>query len=270
MKESCLPITPSFPSIWFTIDIETLRDTNFQIRWKDQPELDYESLLNEWIELCNQYCITATCFILGNFAERYPNLVRMLSEKGHEIACHGLTHDLVYQLPFEQWKQETRKARDKLQELTGQPIKGYRSPSWSLPFEKRYYVALAEIGFEYSSSYFPFKNYLYGNSIDRKKPFKIHTDFGSITEIPVPKCLIPFSGGLYLRVLPSWAIRYLSSHLLKRGFSPIAYIHPYELSGKDLIKEYRHHLHWNLEVALAFYGTRSVIGKLHHLAKASL
>lgn len=215
--------------LWLTIDVEVLTDANFGITPKKSLAIDYERLVENWIELCASHNVTSTAFVLGSFAKKYPQAVRNLQRHGHEIACHGLVHDLVYQTPFEIWKSQISDAKKILEDTTGAQVSGYRSPSWSLPFEKRYYEALIETGFAYSSSYFPFKTYMYGNSIDKKHPFVVTTKAGKITEIPVPKYLIPFSGGFYLRILPLPIIEFLLKRLIQTEIKPILYTHPYEL-----------------------------------------
>ena len=224
-----LPKSYKEAKIWPTIDVEELEDANFGIRKKEALDIDYEKIIMEWIELCRRHHTSSCAFVLGNFAKKYPKAVKRLAQNGHEIACHGLNHELVYNIPFKRWVEETKEAKKILEDITGQKVEGYRSPSWSMPFEKRYYEALVYMGFKFSSSYFPFKTYMYGNEIDKKRPFKIFTQKGVITEIPVPKNVIPFSGGFYFRILPYAVTRYLFADLMKKGIKPIIYTHPYEL-----------------------------------------
>ncbi|NPA03344.1 MAG: DUF3473 domain-containing protein [Epsilonproteobacteria bacterium] len=215
--------------IWLTIDVEKVEDANFGITPKKPLNIDYPKIIEDWINLCEKHQVKSTAFVLGSFAKEYPQVVKRLKEAGHEIASHGLRHELVYKLEFKEWKKETLEAKKLLEDLIGDEVKGYRSPSWTLPFKREYYEALVELGFSYSSSYFPFKTYMYGNSIDKKQPFTIYTPSGEITEIPIPKQLIPFSGGFYMRILPFWLIKILFSSLIASGHKPIIYTHPYEL-----------------------------------------
>ncbi len=224
-----LPNNYRFFPIWLTIDVERIEDANFGITPKNKLHIDYPDLIHRWIEMCERHGYSSTAFVLGSFAKKFPQAVKALQQAGHEIACHGLHHDLVYTLDFEKWKEQTLLAKNILQEITGEEIKGYRSPSWTLPFAKRYYETLVQMGFSYSSSYFPFKTYMYGHTIDKKKPFIISTDSGPITEIPIPKAFIPFSGGFYMRILPLFVTKTLFGSLIKRGYKPIIYTHPYEL-----------------------------------------
>ena len=85
--------------IWWTIDVEELEDSNFILTKTKDFELDYEQLINKWLDFCQDNHITSTAFVLGNFAKKYPHIIKKIA-KNHEIACHGLTHELVYNLEY--------------------------------------------------------------------------------------------------------------------------------------------------------------------------
>jgi len=254
--------------LWLTIDVEELVDSNFNLLNKKSINLDYEVLLNNWLRLCNHNNYKSTAFVLGSFAKKYPHLIKKLSNAGHEIASHGLTHDLVYDISFEKWNNSIIQSKNILEDITGRNIIGYRSASWSLPFEKSYYEALVDAGYSYSSSYFPLKTYLYGNSIDKKHPFEVHTKSGKITEIPVPKLGIPYSGGFYLRMFPSFLQKLLISKLINRGIKPVIYIHPYELIDNDyILKFYFQYFKKNIDFFLAFGATSKPLNDIEELFK---
>src|SRR2546425_160084 len=90
-----------------TLDVEDWEHANFsQLRGKEDEvaasvrERRYGMDRNTdlWIELLGRAGATSTCFVLGQFAERYPDAVRRLARAGHEIASHGATHDLIYEM----------------------------------------------------------------------------------------------------------------------------------------------------------------------------
>lgn len=250
--------------IWLTIDIEELGDTNFNLKWtKGYPNLNYEFLLGRWQELCSQWQTTSTCFVLGSFAKKHPQVISSLSAAGHEIASHGYTHDLVYEMEFDSWTESLISSKKLLEDITGQQVLGYRSASWSLPFEKRYYDRLCQCGYRYSSSYFPFKTYMYGHEIDKKLPFDVYTESGIIREIPLLKHISPFSGGFYLRILPTLLQRFLIGQCQKKMYKPIVYIHPYELSDESLGIKYFKQAKLDINYLLAFLGTGSVLKKIN-------
>lgn len=245
--------------IWLTIDVEEITDMNFHIKWKQSPDINYELRIDTFIELCKNH--KATAFVLGSFAKKYPHLVKKLSDNNIEIACHGYNHELVYKQSIKQWGEELSWAKTLLEQITGRSVKGYRSPSWSMPFEKQYYEKLVKLGFSYSSSYFPMKNYMYGNSVNKKQYFNVYTSSGVIEERPIVKNIIPFSGGFYLRVLPLWFLKIL----FKYTKNPIVYIHPYELEDKNMLFLQKEYAGFNLDYVLAFYATSSTKNKLRYI-----
>jgi len=247
--------------IWVTLDVEKVTDMNFNVKWETDPNIDYEKSIDQFINLSQGHKTTA--FVLGSFAKKFPHIIKKLSNSGVEIACHGLKHDLVYKQSFEQWLCELKEAKQILEEITQKKVKGYRSPSWSMPFEKKYYRELVKAGFTYSSSYFPMKNYMYGNSINKKESFKIYTDSGVIEEHPIPKIFLPFSGGFYLRILPLWLLKLL----FKKTKNPISYIRPYELIDQNLIKFFKNYTSFNIDFFLAFYATSPAKNKIRDILK---
>lgn len=253
--------------VWLTIDIEEIDDSNFNINWHNKPDLDYHNIIENWIALCDKMGVKSTCFILGSFALKHPELVLNLYNNGHEIASHGLDHSLVHKQQFEDWVYSIRESKRIIEEIIDDKIFGYRSASWSLPFEKKYYDELVKNGYVYSSSYFPFKTYMYGNTIDKKEPFEITTKSGTISEYPVLKNRTPYSGGFYLRVLPLFVCKYLFQNSIKKGLKPIVYIHPYELLNVNLINYFRNFFNINLDFILAFYSTSRPIKKIEKLLK---
>ncbi len=257
--------------IWLTMDVEQLHDANFGVKQRFDPRIDYERIIDEWIEHSDTLGIKSTCFVLGNFAQKFPHAVEKLARHGHEIASHGLTHDLIYQQPFDTFVHSIQESKKILEDIVQTPVKGYRSASWSLPFEKKYYEALINAGYRYSSSYFPFKTYMYGNSIDRKSPFEITTQSGTIREIPLLKSSLPFSGGFYLRVLPLWLHKLLMRSLMDKGHKPIIYTHPYEMTGSYLLASMREAVSIDMAYILAFAETspsRQKLAKLMRYAKS--
>jgi len=262
------PINYQKYSSWFTIDVEELSDTNFNLIKKRTLELNYETLVNNWLQVCKKYNYKSTAFVLGSFALKYPNVIKKLSDAGHEISSHGLNHNLVSKIEFYEWKNSISESKKILEDITGKEVNGYRAASWSLPFETHYYETLVELGYKYSSSYFPLKTYLYGNSIDKKHPFEIHTKSGKITEIPVPKLGIPYSGGFYLRMFPSFLQKLLISKLINKGIKPVIYIHPYELIDNDyILKFYFQYFKKNIDFFLAFGATSRPLNDIEELLK---
>ena len=107
--------------------------------------------------------VQGTFFVLGWIAERYPGLVRRIQKLGHEIACHGYAHRLIYTQSKEEFRQDIRKAKAILEDITGSEVTGYRAPSYSITNRSQWaFEVLVEEGFKYDSSIFPIRHDFYG------------------------------------------------------------------------------------------------------------
>lgn len=116
--------------------------------WDKWPTRVEENTL-KLLDLFEQRKIKCTFFVLGWVAERFPELIRKLSEQGHEIASHGYSHQLVYTQTPEVFREETKKSKDILEQITQQPILGYRAASYSITRKSLWALdILDELGFE--------------------------------------------------------------------------------------------------------------------------
>src|SRR2546422_8867583 len=81
-----------------------------QSRWSSLPSRVEPQ--TQWIlGLLAERGVECTFFVLGWVAERYPRLIRSIAEAGHEIACHGYAHHLIYDLSPSQVREDTTRAR---------------------------------------------------------------------------------------------------------------------------------------------------------------
>jgi polysaccharide deacetylase family protein (PEP-CTERM system associated) len=118
--------------------------------------------------------VKATFFVLGWIAERYPGLVRRIQKEGHEIACHGYAHKLIYTQSKEEFRQDIRKAKGILEDITGSEVIGYRAPSYSITNKSQWaFEVLVEEGFKYDSSVFPIRHDFYGMPDAPRFPFVV-------------------------------------------------------------------------------------------------
>lgn len=190
------------------------------------------------LELFDRHRVTATFFVLGEVAEREPDLVREIAGRGHEIACHGLHHVDADLLGPERFGDELAVARKTLDTLSPQPVIGYRAPNllvrdWMIP-------SLREQGFRYDASVCTARSLLgkdYGHQHVAVNPYRFGQRFsqpdpeGDLVEIPVPVfpgIRLPAATGIMTRVLgKAWTLTALRSAL--RTGDAQYYFHPYEL-----------------------------------------
>lgn len=182
----------------------------------------------------------ATCFILGWVAEKYPSLVREIVAAGHEPACHSYWHRLIYRLTPEEFREDTRRAKDVIEQAAGRAVIGYRAPTFSVTHRSLWALdVLAELGFEYDSSVFPIRHDLYGMP-DYSRFAASHSGHGHrLVEFPMSTFRLlgnnfPVGGGGYLRIFPLWYTRFGFSRINRGENQPvIVYFHPWELDAEQ-------------------------------------
>ena len=127
--------------------------------------------------------VKATFFVLGWIAERYPGLVRRIQQEGHEIACHGYAHKRIYTQSKEEFRQDVKRAKSILEDITGNEVMGYRAPNYSITNKSRWaFEVLIEEGFKYDSSIFPIRHDFYGMPNAPRFPFIVSLNEASNLE----------------------------------------------------------------------------------------
>lgn len=205
------------------------------------------------LDALDRHYIKATFFVLGWTAERNPDLVKDIMTGGHHIGCHSYQHRLIYNLSPNEFREDTRRAKDVLEEITGKPVLGYRAPSYSITSQSLWaYGILEDLGFEFSSSVFPIYHDRYG--IPDAPRFKFKVPGHDIIEYPISTVRflgrnIPVSGGGYFRIFPYRFIRMGLSRINKRENQPfVFFIHPWEtdpeqpkMKGAGPVSKFRHY-----------------------------
>lgn len=214
---------------------------------------------NKLLGIFDQFGVKATFFVLGWVAERHPALVREISDRGHEVACHGYSHRLVYEQTPKEFHEETLHAKNILEGITGNAVHGYRAASYSIVRESLWALdILQELGFTYDSSIFPVHHDRYGIPDAERVPHRLCTPEGKfIVEWPLATAnffgyRLPVAGGGYFRLLPYWFSRWGLASINRREQLPFNfYLHPWEIDPAQpripasLLSRFRHYT--NLE-----------------------
>jgi polysaccharide deacetylase family protein (PEP-CTERM system associated) len=187
------------------------------------------------LELLERAGVHATFFVLGRVAERHPEIIREIAAHGHELATHGWSHTLVYQMTPGRFREELVRSIALLESLGGRPILGHRAPFFSITRASLWALdILAESGIRYDSSVFPVLNYRYGIEDAPRWPYPVATHGGALTEFPMTTWRwmgrnVPVGGGAYFRLFP-YALTAAAFRSINRAGRPaVFYLHPWEI-----------------------------------------
>jgi polysaccharide deacetylase family protein (PEP-CTERM system associated) len=226
----------------FTIDVEDyfhVAALASAISPESWPSREYRVERNTdlLLQLLAQHGVRGTFFILGWVAERSPELARRIAAAGHEVACHGYSHRLIYHQSCEEFRQETLRAKQGLEDAIGRPVLGYRAASFSITRRSLWALdVLIDSGFEYDSSIFPIRHDRYGIPGASPAPGRIVAPSGrTIVELPMSAASflgvrVPVSGGGYFRILPYGLTRAGLRQINRQSGRPfVFYLHPWEI-----------------------------------------
>lgn len=183
--------------------------------------------------------ISATFFMLGWVAERYPSLIQRIVEAGHELASHGFSHIRVTQQNRDDFREDVFRTRKLLEDLSGTAVTGYRAASYSIGRNNLWaHEVLAETGYLYSSSIYPIHHDLYG--MPEAPRFAFHPPgVPALLEIPVSTVELsghkfPCGGGGYFRLFPYGLFRWAVRRVNRLDGQPcIFYFHPWEIDPEQ-------------------------------------
>lgn len=186
------------------------------------------------LEIFGAYNVRATFFVLGSIAEEFPDLIKEVSLKGHEIASHGYEHTSVHDLDQKGFMADVQKSQEVLGKITGKKILGYRAPYLSLTGQVWAFEVLASLGFLYDSS---LKSHFCAGLPGEKKQYYyeiITKEKKKILEFPISGIKIInfnlyFSGGTYFRMIPENFIKQAIKYLNQQGKIVNLYLHPRDI-----------------------------------------
>lgn len=185
--------------------------------------------------------VKATFFVLGWVAERVPDLIRDIASEGHEVGCHGYSHELVYKQSADVFRQETLRSKGLLEDIIQAPVHGYRAASYSITKRSLWALdVLCEAGFTYDSSIFPIRHDRYGIPGSPEFPYHITSPEGrSLVEFPLSTTRVlgfrlPVAGGGYFRLYPYRVTRAGLRRVNQGSNRPfIFYMHPWEIDAEQ-------------------------------------
>jgi hypothetical protein len=173
------------------------------------------------LDLLDRHQAKATFFVVGAVGQQRPAAIRRMVDGGHTIASHSQTHPAFSRLDAGTALQELKQSREVLEQLTGQPCRGFRAPFFDAPQALGQW--LQETGYSWSSSksvFSPVAGYRH-----LSQSWQPHLWPGTaVQEWPVPGLLhLPIPEGL------TWRRLFWPLSELQRRPPPMFYLHLYDL-----------------------------------------
>jgi len=242
-----------------TVDVEDYFQVSAFAKSVDQNEWDnfplrVENNTRRLMDIFDEAQVKATFFVLGWVADRNRELVKEIAQRGHEVASHGYSHQLIYNQPPEVFREETLRSKQLLEDIIQVPVRGYRAASYSITKKSLWALdILADAGFKYDSSIFPVRHDRYGIPDAEEAPHILKTPAGnSLVEFPLStakvfKYKLPVAGGGYFRLYPYGLTRAGLRQVNSRKQPFIFYLHPWEIDPDQpaikasLFSRFRHY-----------------------------
>ncbi|MEQ1929243.1 MAG: XrtA system polysaccharide deacetylase [Parvularculaceae bacterium] len=187
------------------------------------------------LDLFEHYGAKATFFTLGWVAERHPDLVREISDRGHEVGSHGYEHAKVFDQSPDEFRADAIRTKALLEDACGKPVRGYRAAGFSIDRRTPWaHEILAETGHAYSSSSHPIAHDHYGDPNGARDPYE-PVPGSAFIEAPVATAVLfgrrmSCAGGGWFRVAPFSVSRMLIEEAERSLSGPVIfYFHPWEI-----------------------------------------
>lgn len=172
---------------------------------------------------------SATFFVVGWMAEKYPNVIREISDRGYEIASHTHLHQLAYDQDRTTFFNDVEKSIKTLEDCTGKKVTSFRAPGFSITEDNKWdFEVLHELGITKDSSVFPASRSHGGlPSYTHSVPSIVKYNGIQLKEFPINTHTILgkpfiFSGGGYFRLLPYKLIKSFT----RKSEYVMSYFHP--------------------------------------------
>lgn len=240
--------------------------TKTEQEWSRFPARIHENM-DRIFSLLDELNQPATFFCLGWVAQKYPEVLRAIDERGHEIGTHSHMHQLVFEQTPQQFREDLETSIKAIEDAVGKRVKAYRAPGFSVTKEVFWvYDILPELGIEVDCSVFPAPRAHGGvPHIQTRTPFYIERNGVRIKEFPMTFHKVGgfrsvFSGGGYFRLLPYSVI----NNLTGRSDYMMTYFHPRDfdadqpmIEGLSKVRQFK-----------SYYGLKEAFPKLSRLVKA--
>ncbi|MDR0307895.1 MAG: polysaccharide deacetylase family protein [Chitinispirillales bacterium] len=180
--------------------------------------------------------VKATFFCLGWIAEKYPDVIKTIADKGYEIGTHTHMHQLIYEQHPNVFANDMERSIKTLEDISGKKVRCFRAPGFSLCRDNLWvFDILVNLGITIDSSVFAAPR-MHGGFSDYScnAPAFIQYNGIRLKEFPVNRAKLAgksfvYSGGGYFRLFPYFCIK---SWARKSPYI-MAYMHPRDFDAKQ-------------------------------------
>lgn len=218
-----------------TFDIEEWY-LNQQRSGPAEKDAEYDRYLDAILNKLDERGFKATFFCVGEMGKSFPEVIRKIQGRGHEIGCHSNIHTWLNKMTEAECREDTHSAVDSLEQCIGEKVKSYRAPAFSIGESNKWaFETLAENGIERDASIFPavrdfggFKNF------GQKEPCIVEYNGIRIKEFPVCTTKVfgkemAYSGGGYFRFFP---LSFVKKEMAKSKYA-MCYFHIGDLTSES-------------------------------------
>ena len=253
----------------FTIDLEDwYHGIPVGVSTKAEAQRRLHVGTDRLLALLDEGQVKATFFVLSPIANEHRSLVERIASAGHDIGSHGLSHDLIYDMTPERFREETRSSIRALEDCIGKKVRSYRAAYFSITRQSLWALDLLTAeGIRFDSSIFPVNNWRYGIGDYSRRPVVIETSHGPLLEFPLSTRRlwgrnVPTTGGAYFRIYP-YAITAANIRSSEREGMPVVfYLHPWELDPEHPIVPFR-----AKAMVTHYFRLRSTLPRLRRLVR---
>lgn len=208
-------------------------------------EAEFDRYLDTILNKLDDRELRGTFFCVGEMGRLFPDVIRKIQARGHEIGCHSNIHTWLNKMTVEECREDTHRAVDSLEQCIGEKVVSYRAPAFSIGENNKWaFEILVENGIERDASVFPAARDFGGfPNFGRKEPCLIEYNGIRIKEFPICTARlmgkdVAYSGGGFFRFFP---LSYVKREMSKAPYS-MCYFHIGDLlpetSGVLSRKEY--------------------------------
>ena len=240
---------------------------------------EFDRYLGEILDMLDEWGLKATFFCVGGLGREFPDVVKRIAERGHEVGCHSDVHTWLNKMTREECMADTRRALDSLEQCIGKKVKSFRAPAFSIGASNKWaFEILAACGIERDASIFPAVRDFGGFAeFGQKTPAIVRYNGIELKEFPICTTRLlgkemAYSGGGYFRFFPLWFVK---KEMAKADYS-MTYFHiddlvP-EIEGVMTKMEYEEYFKESGTVKARYVryvksniGKRKTLGKLKNL-----